>query len=66
MKLEDLLKKCPECGSQDKKAVRKIVDNHNAHAVLDAFKCDNCGFIFEKHEPQEDEKSEIIKKLNKL
>lgn len=66
MKLEDLLAKCPKCGSQDKTAHRKMLDNHRAHAQLDTFRCDNCGYIFEKNEPKEDEKSKILKKLNKL
>ena len=67
MKLEDLLAKCPECGSQDKTAHRRMIDNHHAHAELDTFKCENCGHIFEKKEKKEDdEKAEIIKELNKI
>ena len=66
MKLEDLLSKCPECGSQDKKAHRKMIDNHNAHAKLDKFECENCGHIFEKKDVEKDEKDEIIKELNIL
>ncbi|MCC7553119.1 MAG: TIGR04165 family Cys-rich peptide [Methanobacteriaceae archaeon] len=66
MKLEDLLKECPECGSKDKTAHRQIIDNHNAHARLDTFKCNNCSYIFEKKDPEKDEKTEILKKLNKL
>ncbi|MDL2246253.1 TIGR04165 family Cys-rich peptide [Methanobrevibacter sp. OttesenSCG-928-K11] len=67
MKLEDLLAKCPECGSQDKTAHRRMIDNHKAHAELDCFKCENCGYVFEKKEKNEDdEKSKIIKELNKL
>ena len=43
MKFEDLIAKCPKCGSTDKTAHRRFIDNHHAHAELKEFKCDNCG-----------------------
>ena len=39
MKLEELLAPCPKCGSQDKVAKRKLLDNHRAHAEMEAVKC---------------------------
>ena len=70
MKLEDILAKCPKCGSQDKTAHRRMLDNHHAHAELDCFKCDNCGHIFETNNDSKKEgegtKKEIIKELNKV
>ncbi len=70
MKFEDLMAKCPKCGSQDKTAHRRFIDNHHAHAELKEFKCDNCGYIFETgrdHKDSEDEaiKKDLIKELNK-
>jgi len=47
MKLEELLAKCPKCGSQDKTVQRKILDEHKAHAKTKAVVCDGCGHIFE-------------------
>ena len=46
MKFEDLIAKCPKCGSTDKTAHRRFIDNHHAHAELKEFKCDNCGYVF--------------------
>jgi len=48
MKLEQLLKKCPKCGSQDKTVQRKILDEHFAHAETKAVVCDKCRHIFEE------------------
>ena len=47
MKFEDLIAKCPKCGSTDKTAHRRFIDNHHAHAELKEFKCDNCGYSVE-------------------
>lgn len=67
MKLEELLEPCPKCGSKDKIAQRKILDNHRAHAELNAFKCEECGYIFFVNENiEEDEKKELLKELNKI
>ena len=38
MKLEEMLAPCPKCGSKDKTAHRKMLDNHRAHAELDTVK----------------------------
>ena len=62
MKFEDLIAKCPKCGSQDKTAVRRFIDNHHAHAELKEFKCDNCGHIFETGRDHVDSEDEAIKK----
>ena len=32
MKFEDLIAKCPKCGSTDKTAHRRFIDNHHSHA----------------------------------
>lgn len=56
MKMEELLKKCPECGCQDKTIQRKILDEHRAHAKTKAIVCAECGHEFESEE--KDEKSE--------
>jgi len=68
MKLEDILAKCPKCGSQDKTAHRRFLDNHHAHAELKEFKCDNCGFVFETGKDHKNSEAEQIKKdlLNDL
>ncbi|MBE6505968.1 MAG: TIGR04165 family Cys-rich peptide [Methanobrevibacter sp.] len=67
MKLEELLEPCPKCGSKDKIAQRKLLDNHRAHAELNAFKCEECGYIFFVNENiEEDEKKELLKELNKI
>ncbi len=69
MKFEDLMAKCPKCGSQDKTAHRRMIDTQHAHAELESFKCDNCGYIFETHSHSEyadSDKSKIIDELNKL
>ena len=55
MKMEELLKKCPECGSQDKTVQRKIMDEHRAHATTKAIVCEKCGHIFESNEKKESE-----------
>jgi len=62
MKFEDLMAKCPKCGSQDKTAHRRFIDNHHAHAELKEFKCDNCGFVFETGKDYEKSEGENIKK----
>lgn len=65
MKLEELLAPCPKCGSKDKTAHRRMLDNHRAHAELDTVKCDNCGYIFVVNENmEEDEKKKLIRELN--
>ena len=46
MKLEELLAPCPKCGSKDKIAHRKMLDNHHAHAEMSTVKCEDCGYIF--------------------
>lgn len=67
MKLEDLLAPCPECGSKDKIAHRKMLDNHRAHAELETYKCENCGYIFFINDNiAEDEKKELLNELNKI
>ena len=70
MKFEDLIAKCPKCGSTDKTAHRRFIDNHHAHAELKEFKCDNCGYIFEtgkdvERSEEEKIKKELIGELNK-
>jgi len=60
MKLEEMLAKCPKCGSQDKTVQRKMLDEHKAHAELKAIVCDECGHIFEtkdNEKEKDDEKS---------
>ena len=46
MKLEELLAPCPKCGSKDKIAHRKLLDNHRAHAEMETVKCEDCGYIY--------------------
>lgn len=58
MKLEQLLAKCPKCGSKDKTAQRKILDEHKAHAELKAVVCDECGYIFETGEKNSEKNKE--------
>jgi Cys-rich peptide (TIGR04165 family) len=59
MKLEQILAKCPKCGSQDKTVQRKILDEQRAHAKMKAIVCDKCGYIFEENkEKEEDEEKE--------
>lgn len=66
MKLEDILAKCPECGSQDKTVHRKMIDNYHAHAETESFKCENCGFVFETNDKSStEEKNKIVRDLNK-
>jgi len=55
MKLEQILAKCPKCGSQDKTVQRKMLDEHKAHAKMGDVVCDNCGYIFETMEDREKE-----------
>ena len=62
MKFEDLIAKCPKCGSTDKTAHRRFIDNHHAHAELKEFKCDNCGYVFETGNDKEKSEEETIKK----
>ena len=53
MKMEELLKKCPECGCQDKTVQRKILDEHRAHAKTKAIVCEKCGYEFESGDKDE-------------
>lgn len=55
MKLEQLLAKCPKCGSKDKTVQRKMLDEHKAHAEMKAVVCDKCGHVFEKAENEKEE-----------
>ena len=67
MKLEELLAPCPKCGSKDKVAHRKMLDNHHAHAEMETVKCEECGFIFFVNDDiEEDEKRELLRELNKI
>ncbi|WP_084266297.1 TIGR04165 family Cys-rich peptide [Methanobrevibacter filiformis] len=54
MKIEQLLAKCPECGSQDKTAKRRMLDEHRAHAELDVIVCDKCGYVFEENKKEKE------------
>ena len=63
MKFEDLIAKCPKCGSTDKTAHRRFIDNHHAHAELKEFKCDNCGYVLEEETIKKDLIGELNKKL---
>jgi Cys-rich peptide (TIGR04165 family) len=70
MKFEDLMAKCPKCGSTDKTAQRRFLDNHHAHAELKEFRCDNCGHVFEtgktiEHGEGEKMKKEVLNELHK-
>lgn len=60
MKLEEMLAKCPKCGSQDKTVQRKMLDEQKAHAELKAIVCDKCGHIFETGDDkkEKDEKNQ--------
>ena len=51
MKFEDLIAKCPKCGSTDKTAHRRFIDNHHAHA-----------YVFETGNDKEKSEEETIKK----
>ena len=67
MKLEELLAPCPKCGSKDKIAHRKMLDNHHAHAEMETVKCEDCGFIFFVNDDiEEDEKRKLLRELNKI
>ena len=67
MKLEELLAPCPKCGSQDNVAKRKLLDNHRAHAEMEAVKCSECGYIFFVNDDMdEDEKKQLLRELNKV
>ena len=48
MKLEQLLAKCPKCGSKDKTIQRKFLDEHKARSETKAVVCDKCGYVFEE------------------
>jgi len=54
MKMEEILAKCPKCGSKDKTVQRKFLDEHKAHAEMKAVTCDGCGYIFEKPEEKKE------------
>lgn len=68
MKLEELLAPCPKCGSKDKIAHRKMLDNHHAHAEMETVKCEECGYIFfvKDYDLEEDEKKQLLRELNKI
>lgn len=67
MKVEDLVAKCPKCGSTDKTVYRRRIDNHLAYAETAYFKCSNCGHLFETgHDDTNDERNKMIKELNKI
>ena len=67
MKWEELMAPCPKCGSKDKIAIRKMLDNHHAHAEMDAVKCEDCGYVFFVNEGMdEDKKKELLNELNKI
>ncbi|MDD4594516.1 MULTISPECIES: TIGR04165 family Cys-rich peptide [Methanobrevibacter] len=67
MKLEEMLAKCPECGSTDKIIKRRMIDNHHAHAELKEIVCENCGHVFSdgsEEEPEEiKEKEKVLREL---
>ncbi len=66
MKVEDIIKECPKCGSTDKTVRRKFIDTQSAHAETAYFKCSECGYEFEGAEDHsEDPKSNYVKELNK-
>lgn len=66
MKVEELIAPCPKCGSRDKTAHRRLLDNYKAHAELDTVKCDECGYIFFVNDNiEEDEKKKLLRELNK-
>ena len=46
MKIEELLKQCPECGSRDKTQHRDFEKEFMAYAHNGELKCSNCGHIF--------------------
>ncbi len=46
MKMEDLLKPCPECGSRDKTQHRDFEREFLAYGQNGELKCTNCGHIF--------------------
>ena len=68
MKFEELVAKCPECGSTDKVIKRRLIDNHRAHAELKSIVCEKCGYVFddgEGDEPEEiQEKHDFVTDLN--
>ena len=67
MKLEELIAPCPKCGSKDKIAHRKMLDNHRAHAEMETVKCEECGYIFFVNENMDpDEKKQLLNELNKI
>lgn len=67
MKLEELLAPCPKCGSKDKIAHRKLLDNHRSHAEMETVKCEECGYIFFVNDNmEEDEKKKLLRELNKI
>ena len=67
MKLEELLAPCPKCGCKDKIALRRLLDNHRAHAEMNAVKCEECGYVFFVNEDMEpDEKKKTLNELNKV
>ncbi|MBU4535852.1 MAG: TIGR04165 family Cys-rich peptide [Euryarchaeota archaeon] len=53
MKMEELMKKCPKCGCKDKKILRKIQDEHRAHATMKGIVCEECGYEFQSEEKED-------------
>lgn len=66
MKVEDLIAKCPKCGSTDKTVYRQMIDDHFAHATTAYFKCTNCGHVFQTEDHTLDDKTKLVKELNKV
>jgi len=54
MNLEQLLAKCPECGSKDKTIKKRFIDDQLAQTELEAIVCDECGYVFETPEDNEE------------
>lgn len=54
MKLGDLSKKCPKCGSEDKTIKRDIEREYQAHAKTGSVICSKCGYIFKSKEECEE------------
>ncbi len=58
MKLGDLSKKCPKCGSEDKTIKRDIDQEYQAHAKTGEVICSKCGYVFKSKEECEEEEKE--------
>ncbi|PAV07071.1 TIGR04165 family Cys-rich peptide [Methanosphaera cuniculi] len=46
MKIDELIKPCPKCGSKDKTQHRDLDKQFLAYAQNGELKCSNCGYIF--------------------